>query len=58
MRREGHVARIETEERLEAWLEDRPHEWAVVISARCALRVLPLLDGLREVRRERQEFRV
>lgn len=37
------VATITNEEEFEAWLENQPQDWAVVLAARVALRVLPLI---------------
>jgi len=34
-------------ESLELWLEDKPAEWAQVIAVRAALRVFPLVLGIR-----------
>jgi hypothetical protein len=45
--RRGAVAeiRITNKEELEAWLQDKPREWAIAIAARAALRVVPLWAG-------------
>jgi hypothetical protein len=40
---QGPGLEIENHEELEAWLEDKPHEVAVVLAARAALRVAPVL---------------
>ena len=40
---------ITSREELEAWLEDKPREWAQVIAARCALRVFPFACFIPEV---------
>ena len=39
----GHLVEIKSREDLERWLESRPHKDSVVITARAALRVAPLL---------------
>ena len=36
---------ITSGEELEAWLQDKPRDWAQVIASRVALRVLPLLEA-------------
>jgi hypothetical protein len=36
--------RITSKKELEAWLRDKPREWAIAIAARAALRVVPLWD--------------
>ena len=39
---DGSMVKITSEEELKNWLEDKPNDWAQVIAARAALRVLPI----------------
>lgn len=49
--------RITNEKELEAWLKDKPREWAVAIAARAALRVLPRWKGFRTLKSLRKRYR-
>lgn len=46
------AVKITSREELEAWLEDKPREWAQVIALRSALRALPLVAVQRPVASE------
>jgi len=40
------MVEVNDSEELEAWLKDKPRDWAVAIAARAALRVSPLLVNI------------
>lgn len=48
---------IESPEELEAWLQDKPLEWAQTIAVRCALRVFPLVFSIADNRETQSETR-
>jgi hypothetical protein len=39
----GDAPEFQTREEFKAWLKDKPREWSVVLAARAALRVIPLV---------------